>query len=208
MEQSWSDAVAVGMQSWVDGCVLAHGKPSTRLLDGYELGENLFYASSPRNWSDVITAWHNEVRNFKYPHMSTNGRETGHYTQVVWNSSYKVGCAMAKCTNRPSPIYFYGCRYYRAYVQKHFTDPECVYVIADLTWFCFHRGNFKTWHPYTAGKACGMCPNNCVNKLCTNPCPYINRFLNCRALKSVIGSCNDFVTKNCPALCKCPTEII
>lgn len=33
--------------------------------------------------------------------------------QVVWYSSYKVGCGAKLC---PGNIYFYGCHYYRAYV--------------------------------------------------------------------------------------------
>lgn len=33
------------------------------------------------------------------------------FCQVVWNSSYKVGCGMTLC---PNGIYFYACHYYRA----------------------------------------------------------------------------------------------
>lgn len=33
--------------------------------------------------------------------------------QVVWNSSYKIGCGVKLC---PNGIYFYACHYYRAYV--------------------------------------------------------------------------------------------
>ncbi|KAK7886005.1 hypothetical protein WMY93_025626 [Mugilogobius chulae] len=151
LQMDWDDKLVPSIQAWVDGCVFTHGKPSTRMLDGYELGENLFKSSSPVSWTSVVTAWHNEVNNFEYPTSSTNGKPIGHYTQVIWNSSYKIGCAMAKC---PNDIYFFGCRYYRA-------------------------GNFRGWKPYTKGESCGMCPNNCVNKLCTNPCPYKNDYLNC-----------------------------
>lgn len=41
-----------------------------------------------------------------------------------------------------------------------------------------------------------------------NPCPYINKFLNCPALKSIIGCSNSLINAWCPASCKCPTEII
>ncbi|KAF0031783.1 hypothetical protein F2P81_016338 [Scophthalmus maximus] len=88
---------------------------------GYELGENLFYSSSPYPWTDVVGAWHSEVSHYLYPNGSTNGGTIGHYTQVVWNSSYRVGCGMTLC---PNNIYFYGCHYYRAqplslYKQLH-----------------------------------------------------------------------------------------
>lgn len=179
LQMSWSDDIKASMQTWVDKCKMAHGPPSTRLINGYEMGENLFYSSTQLSWTAVITAWHNEVQNYQYPTGSTNGKEVGHYTQVIWNSSYKVGCAMAVC---PNNIYFYGCQYYRA-------------------------GNFRGWNPYTEGSRCGMCPSNCVNKLCTNPCPYINRFLNCPALKNTFG-CVSLVKLFCPASCSCSSEII
>ncbi|KAK7886002.1 hypothetical protein WMY93_025623 [Mugilogobius chulae] len=179
LQMEWGDEIVPSIQAWVDGCVLHHGEPSTRMLNGYELGENLFKSSSPVSWTSVVTAWHSEVNNFQYPTSSKNGKVIGHYTQVIWNSSYRVGCAMAKC---PDDIYFYGCRYYRA-------------------------GNFKGWKPYTKGESCGMCPNNCVNKLCTNPCPYINDYLNCLDLspaQCVIPA----VAKHCKALCQCSNQII
>uniref|UniRef100_A0A3P9N8K9 ShKT domain-containing protein n=1 Tax=Poecilia reticulata TaxID=8081 RepID=A0A3P9N8K9_POERE len=147
---------------------------------GYELGENLFYSSSPSSWTTVLTAWHNEKSHYLYPNGSTNGQPIGHFTQVVWNSSYKVGCGLALC---PNNIYFYGCHYFRA-------------------------GNFKRWPPYKVGTSCASCPNNCVDKLCTNPCPYINTFINCPRLKVLSGCSNPLVFAWCPASCKCTTEIM
>uniref|UniRef100_A0AAZ1XPR1 ShKT domain-containing protein n=1 Tax=Oreochromis aureus TaxID=47969 RepID=A0AAZ1XPR1_OREAU len=172
--------VAASAQAWVDQCILAHGAPSTRLLNGYHLGENLFYSSSLKSWTDVIGAWHSEVERYNYPIGSTNGKSIGHYTQVIWNSSYKVGCGATLC---PDNIYYYGCHYYRA-------------------------GNFRRWVPYTAGPPCESCPNNCVDKLCNNPCPYIDHYINCPILKNTTGCSNELVKAWCPASCTCTTEII
>ncbi|XP_062279122.1 cysteine-rich venom protein [Scomber scombrus] len=180
LTMSYSEDVAVSAQAWVDQCILAHGAPSTRMLNGYELGENLFYSGAPAPWTSVINAWHSEVGHYQYPKGSTNNGSIGHYTQVVWNSSYKVGCGMKLC---PNGIYFYGCHYYRA-------------------------GNFKGWPPYKAGPSCASCPNNCVDKLCTNPCPYINKFINCPQMKKSTGCGNKLVSTWCPASCRCATEII
>ncbi|XP_014890227.1 cysteine-rich venom protein isoform X1 [Poecilia latipinna] len=177
---TYSLELAASAQAWVDKCTLSHGPASTRLLDGYELGENLFYTSSPSSWTTVLTAWHSEKSHYLYPNGSTNRRPIGHYTQVVWNSSYKVGCGFALC---PNNIYFYGCHYFRA-------------------------GNFKRWPPYKVGTSCASCPNNCVDKLCTNPCPYINSFINCPRLKVLSGCSDPLVFAWCPASCKCTTEII
>lgn len=179
LRMSWSDDIAASVQAWVDGCTLAHGPPSSRLLNGYEMGENLYYSQSNESWTSVINTWHSEVQNYTYPSGSTNGTDVGHYTQVIWNSSYRVGCAVAAC---PNNINFYGCQYFRA-------------------------GNFHPWQPYTQGSWCGLCPNDCDNNLCTNPCPYIDHYLNCPALKAMVG-CNSVITGYCPASCSCPTEII
>ncbi|KAM4600418.1 cysteine-rich venom protein pseudecin [Polymixia lowei] len=177
---SWSDVLEASAQAWVDKCIFAHGPPSTRMLEGYELGENLFYASSPHTWDTVVAAWHSEVPNYQYPSGSANGKTIGHYIQVVWNSSYKVGCGVTLCNG---DIYFYACHYYRA-------------------------GNFRGVPPYMEGPPCASCPNDCENKLCTNPCPYINRYLNCPALKKQAGCSNALVYAWCPAECKCTNEII
>ncbi|XP_028326983.1 cysteine-rich venom protein [Gouania willdenowi] len=177
---SYSVDLALTAQLYVDQCVLAHGDPSTRMLDGYELGENLFYSSELFSWTEVINAWYNEVENYQYPNVSTNGKHIGHYTQVVWNTSYRVGCGVTLC---PDNIYLYGCHYYRA-------------------------GNFIGIPPYTVGSLCGACPDHCVENLCTNPCQYIDSSRHCPEKKEE-GRCSDpLVAEECPASCGCLTEII
>uniref|UniRef100_A0A3B5K6P7 Cysteine-rich venom protein ophanin-like n=1 Tax=Takifugu rubripes TaxID=31033 RepID=A0A3B5K6P7_TAKRU len=180
LKMSYDGAVAASAQAWVSKCLLKHGPPTSRVINGYEMGENLFYSSSPFSWTTVISSWHSEAANFLYPNVSVNGASTGHYTQIVWNSSYKVGCGVAVC---PNNIYFYGCHYYRA-------------------------GNYKGWNPYQKGPSCASCPNNCEDKLCTNPCPVVNDFLNCGALKALFGCNNRWVPSWCPASCQCSDKII
>ncbi|XP_052434216.1 cysteine-rich venom protein ENH1 [Carassius gibelio] len=178
LKMSWSDAVAQSAQSWIDQCNITHGPPSSRMIDGYETGENLFKASEDYSWTRVINAWRSEVNNYEYPTGSTNGLSIGHYTQVVWYSSYEVGCAVAKCGNS----YFYGCHYYRA-------------------------GNFRGVPPYSQGEPCAACPGNCEDGLCTNPCPYINTFSNCDELKEIATCDHSFVSEYCPASCLCEDKI-
>ncbi|KAM9782539.1 cysteine-rich venom protein DIS3 [Neosynchiropus ocellatus] len=107
----YDDEIARIAQDWVDNCTLAHGPPPARMLNGYELGENLFYSTYPASWSEVIDAWHNEEDHYQYPIGSTSGEAIGHYTQVVWSTSYKVGCGVSLCEGH---IFLYGCQYYRA----------------------------------------------------------------------------------------------
>ncbi|KAI2654888.1 Cysteine-rich secretory protein 2 [Labeo rohita] len=135
--------------------------------------------SADYSWTDVVNAWHSEVNNYKYPTGSTNGQPIGHYTQVVWYSSYEVGCAVAQCGSS----YFYGCHYYRA-------------------------GNFRRVSPYSLGDPCASCPDDCEDGLCTNPCPYIDMLSNCDKLKKMATCDHSFVSKLCQASCLCEDKIV
>ncbi|KAM9436579.1 cysteine-rich venom protein [Clarias gariepinus] len=178
LKMNWSSEVAASAQKWADTCAMEHGPDSSRMLGTYQMGENLFKSSTLVPWTDVVTAWHNEVANYDYPIGSANGKSIGHYTQVIWFSSYEVGCGVAKCGSN----YFYDCQYYRA-------------------------GNYRRVPPYSLGEPCSACPGNCEDKLCTNPCPYIDMYANCPALVKQ-GSCNSYLVKWCTAQCSCSTEII
>lgn len=75
-------------------CRLVHSSGS-----GY--GENLFWGSG-KEWTarEAVQSWVNEKRDYNYASNScTPGRMCGHYTQVVWRSSVRVGCARVKCFN-------------------------------------------------------------------------------------------------------------
>lgn len=88
--------------------------------------------------------------------------------QVVWSSSYRVGCGMTHCTNKG--VYIYGCHYYRAYVTRdfalHVTSERSKKIHSNAV-FWFNRGNFKGWPVYKEGDSCASCPNNCEDRLCS-----------------------------------------
>lgn len=179
LKMNWSQEAAVSAQNWANTCSMVHGEPSTRMLGTYQMGENLFKSTGMVKWTSVVTAWHNEVANYVYPTGSANTQPIGHYTQVVWYSSYSVGCGAAKCGSN----YFYVCHYFRA-------------------------GNFKGVAPYTQGQSCAACPGACEDKLCTNPCPHINKYSNCASLVAALKCTYPGMTDWCPASCLCSGKII
>ncbi|XP_066935360.1 uncharacterized protein [Clytia hemisphaerica] len=73
-----------------------------RKYNGYEdgVGENLFGSSSSDATSaDAVTSWYNEINNYNFAtgtKLSPEGGDIGHFTQLVWASSTKLGCGMAK----------------------------------------------------------------------------------------------------------------
>ncbi|XP_044431901.1 pathogenesis-related protein PRB1-2-like [Triticum aestivum] len=65
----------------------------------YPFGENIFWGSG-QSWTaaNAVTSWVDEKRNY---HFNTNtcdaGKVCGHYTQVVWRKSTRIGCARVVC---------------------------------------------------------------------------------------------------------------
>ena len=111
---SWSDDLARYAQEWANhlrdeqDCQLNHRPRSGQFTQQY--GENLYWAS-PITWSDgrlelqkvapkeVAESWASEVQDYDYDTNTCSG-VCGHYTQVVWANSTKLGCAMAVCTDK------------------------------------------------------------------------------------------------------------
>jgi len=65
---------------------------------GGQYGENI-YASAGSNTTpaDVVDSWVSEAKDYDYAANSCAGT-CGHYTQVVWRKSTKLGCAVANCS--------------------------------------------------------------------------------------------------------------
>ncbi|KAI7746706.1 hypothetical protein M8C21_023970 [Ambrosia artemisiifolia] len=62
-------------------------------------GENIFWGSGD-GWTpaQASMAWVAEQRWYRYGSNScTGGRECGHYTQIVWKKTKKIGCARVTC---------------------------------------------------------------------------------------------------------------
>jgi pathogenesis-related protein 1 len=66
------------------------------------VGENI-YASSGKaaTPTDAVNAWMGEAS--KYDYDTNNIMAAGHYTQVVWRTSVRIGCAIVTCPNYQYP---------------------------------------------------------------------------------------------------------
>ncbi|XP_037376800.1 cysteine-rich secretory protein 3-like [Talpa occidentalis] len=185
LKMDWSSEAAMNAQNWANKCTLSHSVIMDREISTSHCGENLFMASYPAPWSQAIQSWYDEHHDFIYGQGPKSPDEVvGHYTQVVWFSSYLVGCGMAYCPNQKSLKYFYVCQY----------CPS---------------GNLKSKikTPYKQGKPCASCPNDCDNGLCTNSCKYQDDYSNCNDLVAMVG-CNHQITKySCKATCQCQNNI-
>jgi len=62
-------------------------------------GENLFKGTIGfYNAKDVVDAWAGEKAHYNYSkNKCKSGKVCGHYTQIVWKTTQKVGCAKIQC---------------------------------------------------------------------------------------------------------------
>jgi pathogenesis-related protein 1 len=93
----WSAPVAQVAQNWADhlagtSCGLVHSKDS-----GY--GENLFMGTSGHYGThNAVNSWESEKKDYQGGVLTpSNWYPSGHYTQVVWQNTKRVGCAQSSC---------------------------------------------------------------------------------------------------------------
>ncbi|XP_070588619.1 cysteine-rich venom protein LIO1 [Erythrolamprus reginae] len=185
LKMEWYPEAAASAERWAYQCVYDHSQDYERVIDGIQCGENIFKSSNVRPWTEVLQSWYDEYRNFVFG-VGANPSDSviGHYTQIVWYKSYRVGCAVAYCPSNPYN-YFYVCQYCPA-------------------------GNFagQTATPYNSGPTCEDCPSACDDRLCTNPCTRQNDFTNCNDLVRQSGCQDEWMKSKCSASCFCKNKII
>lgn len=102
---TWDPALAQIADAWVRQCVdtaapigLVDHNPGRS--NGYPtyVGENIYGSGGSASGTAAVSLWVGEQQ---YYHHDTNscdsGRVCGHYTQVVWRNTTKVGCALYTC---------------------------------------------------------------------------------------------------------------
>ncbi|CAI5498030.1 unnamed protein product [Closterium sp. Naga37s-1] len=101
---SWDDNVAAAAKQWADelassGCKMKHGAAKG-------LGQNLYWKRPAQLNSGedraAVRAWVAEKADWTYsavPNGCAGGKQCGHYTQVVWRGTQRVGCAAAQCAD-------------------------------------------------------------------------------------------------------------
>ncbi|XP_065353312.1 cysteine-rich secretory protein 2-like isoform X2 [Cloeon dipterum] len=146
LNMTWYEPASRTAQSWASQCKrLQHDDNSNRVDSKLgACGQNIFIASAAMGWPMAVKAWYSEVSKFTYGSSSNVFHEIGHYTQLVWAKTYKVGCGLAKCSDNKGTFYNYICNYCPAGNMQ---------------------GSINT--PYQKGSKCSACPGSCLpNGLC------------------------------------------
>ncbi|KAF2981260.1 hypothetical protein EK904_004067 [Melospiza melodia maxima] len=113
-----------------------------------------------RSVLDMVKSWHQEKQHYSFPQprecnprcpSKCSGSVCSHYTQMVWATSSRLGCALGTCAN----VRVWGSTW------RHAILLVCNYAI---------KGNWLGEAPYKVGRPCSACPpsygGGCSNNMC------------------------------------------
>jgi len=101
----WDPDLAVIAQAWADGCVdsdapsgLVDHNPNRSSNYPGTVGENVFGKSGgvPPTPQEAVNAWAGEEADYDYD-SNTCSSVCGHYTQIVWATTERLGCGISQC---------------------------------------------------------------------------------------------------------------
>ncbi|KAL1124716.1 hypothetical protein AAG570_001339 [Ranatra chinensis] len=196
LAMKWHKGAANSAQKWASACrMLTHDTVKGRWVEKFgSCGQNIFISTQQVPWHYAIKTWYLEKNNFTYGSQNNSLIDVGHYTQLIWYATHRLGCGFSKCLTPAGKTYFsYVCNY-------------CPI------------GNYleRLGKPYKKGEPCSGCPGHCRHgKLCTNSCPVADFWANCRDIYKMWPDwlCNTQTpqgrerTYNCKATCKCKNKI-
>ncbi|XP_059806426.1 peptidase inhibitor 16-like isoform X3 [Hypanus sabinus] len=143
LKMRWDRQLEKIAQKYAKKCVWKHNPNRGRI------GENLYATSGQLNPVKGVEDWYREVKDYTYDTMAcTPKKMCGHYTQVVWATSDKVGCGAHLCDKL------------QGLNGNKLTILVCNYA---------PPGNYIGSKPYKKGTHCSACPPEykCIDNLCS-----------------------------------------
>jgi hypothetical protein len=102
---TWDPVLATIAAAWVASCSDADGDgledhdPHRSVGYSSYVGENIYATTGTATGPDAVDAWISESQYYDYAdNTCAAGKECGHYTQVVWAKTLKLGCAIYRCS--------------------------------------------------------------------------------------------------------------
>lgn len=107
---AWDPNLAAYAATWAAKCQdsdqngLVDHDPNRSNVAGYQyIGENIFAAGGgTASAMQAVDLWAQEKTGYTYASNSCTG-VCGHYTQIVWRATLKVGCALQNCPGLQYP---------------------------------------------------------------------------------------------------------
>lgn len=167
MQMFWDEELAAVAQKWAENCEFEHDCNECRAVENFAVGQNIGYwdyncpggkCSDDLNgkkpdWKSIIEMFYNEVKDYDKQYIATNakppsGAVVGHFTQVAWAETWRVGCGFVSYPLGDYMRNFFVCNY----------GPG---------------GNTRGKSVYQPGAICSKCP---LNACCGKACPGKNVF--------------------------------
>uniref|UniRef100_A0A6Q2X004 LCCL domain-containing protein n=1 Tax=Esox lucius TaxID=8010 RepID=A0A6Q2X004_ESOLU len=153
----WDMELERSAEHWAHTCLWEHGPQHMLTQIGQNLGAHWGRDRPP---TFHVQAWYDEVRDYSYPYpqecnphcpFRCSGSVCTHYTQMVWATSSRIGCAINVCYN----MNVWGMIWTKAvYLVCNYSPP----------------GNWWGHAPYKHGRPCSACPpsygGGCRDNLC------------------------------------------
>ncbi|XP_073473445.1 uncharacterized protein [Aquarana catesbeiana] len=140
---SWDSTLEELATSYAAKCIWEHNEER-----GHR-GENLFLMSGSGLDVDMgLADWHNERDFYNFTaNTCQEGQMCGHYTQMVWATTERVGCGEKFCEK-----------------VEGFEDGNMYLLVCNYE----PPGNFQGQKPFTVGAPCSACPetHTCKESLC------------------------------------------
>ncbi|KAM4615361.1 GLIPR1-like protein 1 [Polymixia lowei] len=150
---TWDEGLAVTARAWARNCDFRHNvhlRDVRRMHPTFpSVGENIWagHPASSFTVKSAVDLWVGENKSYAYRENRCS-RVCGHYTQVVWAGSYKVGCSVQFCPNGVD--------------ETSFNNKEGAIFVCNYA----PAGNVAGRSPYQTGPPCSGCKTECVEKLC------------------------------------------
>jgi len=101
----WDESLAATAGAWAAQCVdnetpigLVDHNPNRSNGHPYLVGENIYGSSGTATAQGAVSLWAAEAANYDYASNTCAPNQfCGHYTQIVWRDTLKVGCALRIC---------------------------------------------------------------------------------------------------------------
>ncbi|XP_062974992.1 peptidase inhibitor 16 [Elgaria multicarinata webbii] len=144
LKLSWDPELEAFAKDYAEKCAWKHNE------ERGQRGENLLATSGDLDLENAVEEWYKENQ---YYNMTTltceEDQMCGHYTQVVWATSERVGCGTVFCET------------------LHLTNDTDMNLLV-----CNYEppGNVIGHKPYKEGAPCSMCPDgySCKDSLCAS----------------------------------------
>ncbi|KAJ8417820.1 hypothetical protein AAFF_G00226630 [Aldrovandia affinis] len=153
----WDDELERSATHWAEECMWEHGPQDLLMSIGQNLAVHWGRYRSPAYHTQ---AWYDEVKDYTYPYPHEcnpwcpercSGPMCTHYTQLVWATTSRVGCAVHVCPR----MNVWGEIWHNS-----------VYLVCNYS----PKGNWIGEAPYQHGRPCSKCPpsygGRCRDNLC------------------------------------------